>query len=119
MRSKSRKRPAKICRAIAAASHWSSRCGGTAVANEISRALPEADSQAPIGPERRPCAGRSVRRITRAAEQWYPWRGFCRLWGEKGSREAGMRLIGVDVGGTFTDLVYADTEAGRTGIHKI
>jgi len=30
-----------------------------------------------------------------------------------------MRLIGVDVGGTFTDLVYADTEAGRTGIHKI
>ena len=30
-----------------------------------------------------------------------------------------MRLIGVDVGGTFTDLVYADTEAGRTGVHKI
>ena len=25
-----------------------------------------------------------------------------------------MRLIGVDVGGTFTDLVYADTDAGRT-----
>ena len=30
-----------------------------------------------------------------------------------------MRLIGVDVGGTFTDLVYADTEAGRTGVHKV
>jgi len=30
-----------------------------------------------------------------------------------------MRLIGVDVGGTFTDLVFADTEAGRTGVHKI
>lgn len=27
-----------------------------------------------------------------------------------------MRLIGVDVGGTFTDLVYADTEAGQTGV---
>lgn len=34
-----------------------------------------------------------------------------------------MRMIGVDVGGTFTDLVYADTEAGQTGaalgVHKI
>lgn len=30
-----------------------------------------------------------------------------------------MRLIGVDVGGTFTDLVYADTEAGKTAVHKI
>ena len=30
-----------------------------------------------------------------------------------------MRPIGVDVGGTFTDLVYADTEAGQTGVHKI
>ena len=30
-----------------------------------------------------------------------------------------MRLIGVDVGGTFTDLVYADTEAGSTAVHKI
>src|SRR5260370_34712245 len=29
-----------------------------------------------------------------------------------------MRLIGVDVGGTFTDLVYADTDAGQTGVHK-
>ena len=28
-------------------------------------------------------------------------------------------LIGVDVGGTFTDLVYADTEAGRTMVHKV
>ena len=30
-----------------------------------------------------------------------------------------MRLIGVDVGGTFTDLVYADTDAGSTAVHKI
>ena len=30
-----------------------------------------------------------------------------------------MRLIGVDVGGTFTDLVFADTEAGRTEVHKV
>src|SRR4029078_10983887 len=30
-----------------------------------------------------------------------------------------MRFIGVDVGGTFTDLVYADTDAGQTGVHKI
>ena len=27
--------------------------------------------------------------------------------------------LGVDVGGTFTDLVFADTEAGQTGVHKI
>lgn len=30
-----------------------------------------------------------------------------------------MRLIGVDVGGTFTDLVLADTETGHTTIHKV
>jgi N-methylhydantoinase A/oxoprolinase/acetone carboxylase beta subunit len=30
-----------------------------------------------------------------------------------------MRPIGVDVGGTFTDLIYADTEAGQTGVHRI
>src|SRR5215475_8134459 len=30
-----------------------------------------------------------------------------------------MRLIGVDVGGTFTDLVFADTDAGRTAVHKV
>ena len=29
-----------------------------------------------------------------------------------------MYLIGVDVGGTFTDIVFADTERGRTLIHK-
>src|SRR3979409_2705331 len=29
------------------------------------------------------------------------------------------RLIGVDGGGTFTDLVYADTDAGATAVHKI
>src|SRR5260221_6835750 len=30
-----------------------------------------------------------------------------------------MRLIGVDVGGTFTDLVLSDAESGRTLIHKV
>ena len=30
-----------------------------------------------------------------------------------------MRLIGVDVGGTFTDLVLADTETGSVTIHKV
>jgi N-methylhydantoinase A/oxoprolinase/acetone carboxylase beta subunit len=30
-----------------------------------------------------------------------------------------MYLIGVDVGGTFTDIVFADTESGRTLIHKV
>lgn len=30
-----------------------------------------------------------------------------------------MILVGVDVGGTFTDLVLADTEAARTVIHKV
>ncbi|MEQ9811994.1 MAG: hydantoinase/oxoprolinase family protein [Azospirillaceae bacterium] len=30
-----------------------------------------------------------------------------------------MKLIGVDVGGTFTDLVYTDTDEHRTQIHKV
>jgi N-methylhydantoinase A len=30
-----------------------------------------------------------------------------------------MILIGVDVGGTFTDLILADTEKGRVAIHKL
>ena len=30
-----------------------------------------------------------------------------------------MRVVGVDIGGTFTDLVYADTDAGSTAVHKI
>ena len=29
-----------------------------------------------------------------------------------------MRLIGVDIGGTFTDLVYADLATGQVAIHK-
>ena len=29
-----------------------------------------------------------------------------------------MRMIGVDVGGTFTDIVYTDTDAGLIRIHK-
>src|SRR5258708_18734140 len=43
---------------------------------------------------------------------------FAEAWRTKARRQA-MRLIGVDVGGTFTDLVYADTDAGQTGVHKI
>ena len=31
----------------------------------------------------------------------------------------GMLLIGVDVGGTFTDIVFTDTEANRTLTHKV
>ncbi len=30
-----------------------------------------------------------------------------------------MRLIGVDVGGTFTDIVFHDTEGGATHVHKV
>ena len=30
-----------------------------------------------------------------------------------------MRLIGVDVGGTFTDAVFADTRTGRRAVHKL
>ena len=30
-----------------------------------------------------------------------------------------MQLIGVDVGGTFTDLVFADTEQNLALIHKV
>jgi N-methylhydantoinase A/oxoprolinase/acetone carboxylase beta subunit len=30
-----------------------------------------------------------------------------------------MRMIGIDVGGTFTDLVFADTGTGRVAIHKV
>jgi len=30
-----------------------------------------------------------------------------------------MQLIGVDVGGTFTDLVFTDTDRGATLIHKV
>jgi N-methylhydantoinase A/oxoprolinase/acetone carboxylase beta subunit len=30
-----------------------------------------------------------------------------------------MRLVGVDVGGTFTDLIITDTETSRIAIHKV
>ncbi|MBV8616059.1 MAG: hydantoinase/oxoprolinase family protein [Acetobacteraceae bacterium] len=30
-----------------------------------------------------------------------------------------MRTIGVDVGGTFTDLVYCDTDTGHLAVHKV
>lgn len=30
-----------------------------------------------------------------------------------------MKAIGVDVGGTFTDLIYVDRETGAQGIHKV
>ena len=30
-----------------------------------------------------------------------------------------MKLIGVDVGGTFTDVVYTDTDTHQVLIHKV
>ena len=30
-----------------------------------------------------------------------------------------MKMIGVDVGGTFTDIIYSDMETGRLAIHKV
>jgi N-methylhydantoinase A/oxoprolinase/acetone carboxylase beta subunit len=30
-----------------------------------------------------------------------------------------MKMIGIDVGGTFTDLVYADPDSGAVAIHKV
>ena len=30
-----------------------------------------------------------------------------------------MKIIGVDVGGTFTDLVFSDLDTGAIGIHKV
>ena len=30
-----------------------------------------------------------------------------------------MKLIGVDIGGTFTDVVFADTETNDIRIHKV
>src|SRR4029079_10939816 len=30
-----------------------------------------------------------------------------------------MKRLGVDVGGTFTDLIYVDDEAGKVLVHKI
>ena len=30
-----------------------------------------------------------------------------------------MKRLGVDVGGTFTDLIYVDDESGRIEIHKL
>ena len=30
-----------------------------------------------------------------------------------------MKIIGVDVGGTFTDLVYCDMASGSVAIHKV
>jgi N-methylhydantoinase A len=30
-----------------------------------------------------------------------------------------MKRLGVDVGGTFTDLIYVDDEAGKIIVHKL
>ena len=30
-----------------------------------------------------------------------------------------MKVIGVDVGGTFTDLIFSDLETGAMAIHKV
>ena len=33
--------------------------------------------------------------------------------------EGDMKRLGVDVGGTFTDLIYVDDESGRIEIYKL
>ena len=30
-----------------------------------------------------------------------------------------MRVVGIDIGGTFTDFVLYDSEDGRTQVHKV
>jgi len=30
-----------------------------------------------------------------------------------------MKRLGVDVGGTFTDLIYVDDESGKVLVHKL
>ena len=30
-----------------------------------------------------------------------------------------MKVIGVDVGGTFTDLIFSDLDTGAMAIHKV
>ena len=30
-----------------------------------------------------------------------------------------MILVGIDVGGTFTDFIYLNHETGKTDIHKV
>ncbi len=37
----------------------------------------------------------------------------------KPEREARVKRLGVDVGGTFTDLIYVDDEAGQILVHKL
>ncbi len=40
-------------------------------------------------------------------------------WASLRDRTAAVKTIGVDVGGTFTDLVYCDLATGRHAIHKV
>ena len=35
------------------------------------------------------------------------------------SQGSSMKRLGVDVGGTFTDLIYVDDEAGEILVHKL
>lgn len=40
-------------------------------------------------------------------------------WNRLDAGDNAMKLIGVDVGGTFTDVVLADTDSQQTHIHKV
>ena len=64
----------------------------------------------------------TIRSLSFAADQLRDTRGY-RMNGGLVSLAAfpgaWMNLIGVDVGGTFTDLVLADTDTGRATVHKV
>ena len=52
-------------------------------------------------------------RSTRRARRWRRWSAASTSGRSCSSREArAMKRLGVDVGGTFTDLIYVDDEAG-------
>ena len=74
---------------------------------------------------------RGERRHQAARPQGVPARGGARGDGHDGAARAlredrpqalggvTMKRLGVDVGGTFTDLIYVDDEAGRILVHKL
>ena len=63
-------------------------------------------------------AARKSERTTRKGEDNKSLLHVCFAVG--GSKQAGTeKLVGVDVGGTFTDVVYTDTATGITLTHKV
>src|SRR5205085_9920101 len=76
-----------------------------------------------------PARERSFRSPTRSsrsgtrARHWPAWSGAstsgrsCSSPSERHEAPP-MRRLGVDVGGTFTDLIYVDDEAGKILVHK-